>query len=174
MIGSRIRFRPRTARFETSRLIDSTPVSGALWVSRNGYLTTATDPRSSAPPPQFRHPANNLTFLRLLTLDWCPPTFGIHYGTAITACQILACNEDGYLSTSRDRNSHGRINVDLDSIMPYGLYYYHISSQKSEALSQYAVIFLAGNFRMHNSPRPGENELPDQTTGFKYSNTRKS
>jgi hypothetical protein len=64
---------------------------------------------------EFLHPANNLTFLTLPALDWCHPTFGIHYGTAITTCQILACNEDGYLSTSRDRHAHGRIDVDLDS-----------------------------------------------------------
>ena len=50
-------------------------------------------PHGPPSPPtwvQFRHPAHNLTFLRLPALDYCPPTFGVHYGTAITACLILA------------------------------------------------------------------------------------
>ena len=56
---------------------------------------------------QFLHPANNLIFLSLPALDYClgpPSTFGMHHGTALTACQILACNEDGYLSHSRERD----------------------------------------------------------------------
>jgi hypothetical protein len=48
----------------------------------------------------------------------------------------LACNEDGYLSTSRNRNADGRITIDLDSIIPSGNYYYHLNSTKSEALYQ--------------------------------------
>src|ERR1700733_15957324 len=71
-------------------------------------------PPSQSTWVQFWHPANNLTFLRLPALDCCPPTFGIHYGTTITACQILACNEKGYLSTSRDCHAHRHINDDLD------------------------------------------------------------
>jgi hypothetical protein len=71
---------------------------------------------------RFYHPANGRRFLTLPAYDCCPPNFGIHYGTAITACQILACNEDGYLSTSRNRNADGRITIDLDSIIPSGKY----------------------------------------------------
>ena len=119
---------------------------------------------------RFRHPANNLIFLRLPALDWCPPTFGIHYGTAITACQILACNENGYLSTSRDRHAHGRINVDLDSIIPPGIYYYHLSSQKSEALYPICCDFACWKFPHGKLPPAWENEFPNQTTGVWPSN----
>jgi len=48
--------------------------------------------------------------------------FGIHHEMALTACQILACNSPGYLSTSRDRNA-GRVNAALDSIIPSNKYY---------------------------------------------------
>ena len=82
----------------------------------------------------FYHPANDCFFLTLPAFDCCPPNFGIHYGTAITTCQILACNEDGYLSTSRNRNADGRINIDLDSIIPSEEYYYHLNFPRSEAL----------------------------------------
>ena len=95
---------------------------------------------------QFRHPANNLTFLRLPALDYCSPTFGIHYGAAITACQILACSEQGYLSTSRDRHASGRINVDLDSIISPGKYYYHLSSPGSKALYPICCDFSCWKF----------------------------
>lgn len=107
---------------------------------------------------QFRHPANNLTFLRLPTFDWRPPIFGIHYGTAITACQILACNEDGYLSTSRHRHARGRINVDLDSVIPPGTYYYHISSQKPEALYPICCDFPLWKFPHGQLPPAWRNE----------------
>jgi hypothetical protein len=114
---------------------------------------------------QFWHPANNLAFLRLPALDWCPPTFGIHHGTAITACQILACNEDGYLSTSRDRHAHGRIIVDLDSIIPPGLY-----SQKSEVLYPICCDFPCWKFPHGQLPPAWENELSNKTTGVWPSN----
>ena len=112
---------------------------------------------------KFRHPANDLYFLRLPAFDCCPPdNFGIHYGTAITACRILACNEDGYLSTSRDRHGHGRINVDLDSIIPRGTYYYHLSSQKSEALYPICCDFPCWQFPHRQFPPAWQTELPKE------------
>ena len=113
---------------------------------------------------QFWHPANNLAFLRLPTLDCCPPTFGIHYGTAITACQILACNEKGYLSTSRDGHAHGRINADLDSIISPGKYYYHLSSPKSEALYPICCDFSCWKFPHEKLPSAWKQELPEGMT----------
>ena len=113
---------------------------------------------------QFWHPANNLAFLRLPVFDCCPPTFGVHYGTAITACQILACNEKGYLSTSRDGHAHGRINADLDSIISPGKYYYHLSSPKSEALYPICCDFSCWKFPHEKLPSAWKQELPDGTT----------
>ena len=127
-------------------------------------------PSSQPTWARFRHPANNLVFLRLPALDWCPPAFGIHHGTAITACQILACNEDGYLSTSRDRQAHGRINVELDSIIPPGIYYYHLSSQKSEALYPICCDFHCWKFPHAKLPPGWENEPPNQMTDIWPSN----
>jgi hypothetical protein len=113
---------------------------------------------------QFWHPANNLAFLRLPALDCCPPTFGIRYGTAITACQMLACNEKGYLSTSRDGHAHGRINADLDSIISPGKYYYHLSSPKSEALYPICCDFYCWKFPHEKLPSAWKQELPEGTT----------
>jgi hypothetical protein len=110
---------------------------------------------------QFYHPANGLPFLTLPAYD-CSPNFGIHYGTAIAACQILACNKNGYLSTSRNRDATGRINVDLDSIIPSGKYYYHLISSKSNALYPICCDFSYWEFPHKNSPRPGRTSSPIQ------------
>lgn len=57
----------------------------------------------------------------------------IHHETALVACQILACNKLGYLSTSRDRNAEC-VNVALDSIIPPNKYYYHLNTLQPDAL----------------------------------------
>jgi hypothetical protein len=107
---------------------------------------------------EFRHPANNLGFLYLPAHDYCPPTFGVHYGTAITACQILACNKKGYLSTSRDRNNaDGRIKVDMDSIISGERYYYHLSSPGSESLYLICCDFSSWTFPHEDFPLAWKN-----------------
>lgn len=108
---------------------------------------------------QFRHPANDLTFLRLPALDYCVSTFkfGIHLGTAITACQILACNENGYLSHSRDPD-HGGINVDLESILMPGKYYFHLI--KPDPLYPICCDFSSWRFPHGELPAAWVNELP--------------
>ena len=114
----------------------ASPETAAKVVSRQRPKTQIAPrgPPSKATFVWFYHPANDCSFLTLPAFDCCPPNSGIHYGTAITACQILACNEDGYLSTSRNRNADGRINIDLDSIIPSEEYYYHLNFPRSEAL----------------------------------------
>jgi hypothetical protein len=120
---------------------------------------------------RFYHPANNLPFLRLPAYDCCPPNFGVHHGTAITACQILACNENGYLSTSRHRNAAGRITVDLDSIIPSGKYYYHLqNSSKPKALYPICRDFSCWEFPHKKLPLAWENKLPDPTSFNRPSN----
>jgi hypothetical protein len=102
---------------------------------------------------RFYHPANNRRFLTLPAYDCCPPNFGIHYGTAITACQILACNENGYLSTSRNRDADGRVTLELDCILPSGgKYYYHLNSPKSEALYPICYDFSLWEFPHESFP----------------------
>ena len=60
----------------------------------------------------FLHPANGLPLLDLPAYDYRPPKGGVHYGTAIAACEILVCNKPGYPSASRNRDGDGRLNVD--------------------------------------------------------------
>lgn len=113
----------------------------------------------------FHHPANNLIFLKLPALDYCSPNFGLHYGTAVTACQILACNEEGFLSSSRDHGDIcGRINVDPDSIILPGDYYYHLLSPKSEALYPLCRDFSRWTFPHGHLPPVWTSELVGRTT----------
>ena len=109
----------------------------------------------------FYHPTNDCPFLTLPAFDCCPPNSGIHYGTAITACQILACNENGYLSTSRNRNADGRVTIELDSIIPSGKYYYHLNSPKSEALYPICRDFSCWEFPHESFPSTWKYELPE-------------
>ena len=113
---------------------------------------------------QFYHPANNLPFLSLPAYDYCPPNFGIHYGTAVTACQILACNENGYLSTSIIRDADERINIDLDSIILPGTYYYHLNIPKSDALYPICRDFACWEFPHDNLPSAWEDNGPPDPT----------
>jgi hypothetical protein len=141
-------------------------------IRQRPQIHTAPDgPLSNPDRVQFWHPANNLAFLRLPAVDWCPgppSRFGIHYGTAITACQIVACNEEGFLSTSRDRQAlgHKLVNVDWDSIISPGIYFYHLSSQNSNVLYPICCDFPFWRFPHEKLPQAWKNDsdLPDQTT----------
>ena len=126
-------------------------------------------PHGPPSPPtwvQFRHPAHNLTFLRLPALDYCPPTFGVHYGTAITACLILACNEEGYLSTSRDRHADGRINVDLDSIISPGHITTTLAPRNPKRYTQCGFFLLEISARQ---PAPGLGERAPRSNDCRLS-----
>jgi hypothetical protein len=48
---------------------------------------------------------------------------GIHYGLVITACHIIANNQDGSLTASR---TGAPIDADLDDVLYAGDYYYHV------------------------------------------------
>ena len=149
----------------TSQVVSS-PETAAKVVLRQRHETQIAPhgPPSRPTFVQFYHPANNLRFLSLPAYDYCPPNFGIHYGTAITACQILACNENGYLSTSRNRNPDGRINMDLDSIIPSGAYYYHLNSPNSKALYPICRDFDCWKFPHENLPSAWEDKSPPDPT----------
>ena len=105
----------------------------------------------------FLHPANSLPFLDFPAYDYCPPNGGIHYGTAIAACEILACN---YLSASRNRNDNGRVNVDWDTIIPSGDYYYHLEMETPGPLYPICQDFSCWEFPHKNLPSSWEHNLP--------------
>ena len=82
---------------------------------------------------RFIHPANNISFLALAANDLSaagvngnPPTFGLHLGTALLACQIVAFNKSGFLSTSRNRNAP-HLPVLRDHLLLDKRYYFHLN-----------------------------------------------
>jgi hypothetical protein len=133
-----------------------------------------TDPHGPPSWPAFvclHHPANGLTFITLPAYDLFslfPLQFGIHHRTAVTACCILACNNPGYLSTSRDRDS-GRVNNDLEAIILAGKYYYHLDTPGRDALYPICRDFATWKFPHRAFPsswNPKESTLPSfQTIG---------
>ncbi|KAF5384113.1 hypothetical protein D9615_003225 [Tricholomella constricta] len=81
----------------------------------------------------FWHPGTNRPFLSLPAYDNSgePNDFGLHHGTALLACQVLACNEPGYLSTSRDPEDVAvRHDGGPDSLLREKIYYYFLSNSK--------------------------------------------
>jgi hypothetical protein len=85
-------------------------------------------------PPSFiriRHPGNNHTFLELPSFDPVEleqGQHGVHYGTALEACKILAYNKPGYFTTSIGRTS-GPVSGPVDLVMLPGVYYYHLATE---------------------------------------------
>lgn len=75
----------------------------------------------------FKHPAYPEEFGQnhLLTLfAWDSPRGGLHAGTALIVCALLACNSfDGYLTIDR---SGEKLNLRDDDILPLGEYYFHV------------------------------------------------
>ncbi|KIM40496.1 hypothetical protein M413DRAFT_412424 [Hebeloma cylindrosporum] len=117
-----------------------------------------------ADPPKrvfcFLHPTNDPPFLKLPAYDCCPPKGGIHYGTALVACEILTCNKSGYLSSSRNRDGDGRVNVDLDSVIPAGKYYYHLDMEPSDPLYPICQVFSCWKFPHNKLPSAWEHKHP--------------
>lgn len=147
------RFPPTCSTMEVS---GSQAVSSLTVVIRQRPVITIAP---SGPPPKrvyvsFLHPANGLPFLDLPAYDCCPqvPNGGIHYGTALSACEILACNEKGYLSIYSNRDGVGRINVDWDTIIPSGNYYYHLDTETSDLLYPICQDFSCWEFPHQRLP----------------------
>jgi len=108
----------------------------------------AVVPRFSTPnPPQiiFHHPAYRST--RLIDLpafdgnDACP---GLHHGTALLICGIVAGNQfDGWLSRTRDGK---RLKLGSDDLLPVGEYYFHVpcpgdtGTEEQQAPYRYPVV----------------------------------
>jgi hypothetical protein len=79
---------------------------------------------------RFIHPPNSVSFLAPAANDLSAvgvaPTFGLHLGTAILACQIVAFKKSGFLSTSRDRNAPHLPNIPRDHLLLDKQYYFHL------------------------------------------------
>ena len=74
----------------------------------------------------FWHPGTNELLLCLPS----PNVFGLHHGTALLACEVLAYNAHGYLSTSRDPEDHGSQHAGgRDSLLLERKYYYFVPSK---------------------------------------------
>lgn len=76
----------------------------------------------------FHHPGDkDVPFLALRAFDMLTDTviYGLHYGTAITACSIFACtcNKTGYLTEGTPDGN--RVDADWDAILQLPKYYFH-------------------------------------------------
>ncbi|KAI8947199.1 hypothetical protein F4801DRAFT_520271 [Xylaria longipes] len=83
---------------------------------------------------EFLHPGygypHNILFI-LPRLNYSPFCRGVHYGTALTACQIIANNAfDGYLAI--DREGRERVNPDpvlnFDFLLTKPYYWFFVDS----------------------------------------------
>lgn len=94
----------------------------------SGYLPSLPHAASIA----FRHPGyddqSNLLF-RLQAFDSADSlTWGLHHHTALTACSIIACNVEGFLSPTRLGSSTPPILPSLDSLLTSRVYYFYPST----------------------------------------------
>ncbi|KAI1288301.1 hypothetical protein F5Y03DRAFT_379872 [Xylaria venustula] len=95
------------------------PLSRPLAIHREGEI-------------EFRHPGYNppcdtLFMLPRLDRSSASSLKGVHYGTALTACQIIANNAfNGYLAT--DREGRERVDLNLDHLLTESQYWFFASS----------------------------------------------
>jgi hypothetical protein len=94
---------------------------------------------------KFIHPANNASFLSLAANDFVaagvggnPPTFGLHLGTALLACQIIAFNRTGFLSTSKDRRAP---HIATTVVLLDRRYYFHLDDDLPRYLDFSTWVF---------------------------------
>lgn len=81
-----------------------------------------------APMVSFLHPGTDNLLIRLPANDVSSPNaFGLHKGTALSACQVLAYNAPGFLSTSQDPAD--RHVGDRDTLLLKRKYYYVVASK---------------------------------------------
>lgn len=84
--------------------------------------------------PGYEPPHDLLFKLPRLDQEHASPTKGIHYGTALTACQIVANNAlNGYLAT--DRAGRHRVHGDADSVLTGTRYWFFTADTPAEATS---------------------------------------
>lgn len=123
---------------------------------------TETDPALSSPCPKllpsnpiahvtFRHPGypdlSNILF-RLPTFDGREPDddgtggWGVHHGTALWACSIIACNIDGFLHPTLLQlppDSSRPVETSLDALLTAKVYYFYPRAWTSPLDLEYPV-----------------------------------
>ncbi|KAI1121609.1 hypothetical protein F5Y10DRAFT_271892 [Nemania abortiva] len=87
------------------------------------------------------HPLHDILFI-LPRLDRSSMSLqqGVHYGTALTACQIIANNAfDGYLATDREGCERVDSNLDFDHLLTKSDYWFFVPST-SPNLNPYPIV----------------------------------
>ncbi|KAI0443015.1 hypothetical protein F4803DRAFT_517130 [Xylaria telfairii] len=93
---------------------------------------------------QFHHPKysppHDILFI-LPRLDRSSTSLqGVHYGTALTACQIVANNAfDGYLATDREGRERVDCNLDFDHLLTQSDYWFFVASTPQN-LNPYPIV----------------------------------
>ncbi|KAI1194284.1 hypothetical protein F5X97DRAFT_311621 [Nemania serpens] len=106
------------------------------------------------------------------------PLQGVHYGTALTACQIIANNAfDGYLATDREGCKRVDFDLDYDDLLTGSDYWFFVPSVPSN-LNPYPIVpsfrdWAFPHQRISRWPRPNHTANPDdhrciitRTAGF--------
>lgn len=97
------------------RLPPPSPVSDDQFPTANNHIII------------FKHPAYPDEYEQNILLQlyaWDSPNGGLHAGTALLACTLIACNAwNGYLTIERDGL---RLNLQEDDVLPAGEYYFHV------------------------------------------------
>ena len=122
----------------------------------------------------FYHPINKGLILTLPKNNVLPSTesdFGVHHETALTACQIIACNKPGFLSTSTNRNDvKDQTSPKRHPFLTSARYYYHLHVQPDDTNYCICVDFALWSFPHHNLPPSWVRETPLEDAGFERSN----
>ena len=121
---------------------------------------------------EFKHPANNEAFLFLPANNVQqapanePRTFGVHYLTALTACQILT-SETGFLSLSIDRENAERVvSMDPDGFLTANRYYYHLNNPQTDPLYPTCLDFSSWSFPHGQLPKAWDRTVPLDDDGI--------
>ncbi|KAH0562857.1 hypothetical protein GP486_002530 [Trichoglossum hirsutum] len=84
---------------------------------------------------KFKHPGYPEKFGQNILLQlyaWDSPNGGLHAGTALLACAIIACNAwDGYLTVERDGP---KLELQYDDVLPIQGYYFHVPRPEVESI----------------------------------------
>jgi hypothetical protein len=112
----------------------------------------------------FYHPTNKQIFLSLPKNNVLPANseiFGVHHETALTACQIIACNEPGFLSTSTNRSDiNAQTSPECHRFLTSNKYYYHLVTQPGDPNYCICVDFAVWSFPMIICHCRGLEQLP--------------
>ena len=136
-------------------------------------MSTSTPGRPPVPGNpihvSFYHPINQKMFLSLPKNNILPSTqsdFGVHHETALTACQIIACNEPGFFSTSRNRSVvSARISPEHHPFLTSTKYYYHLLTQPDVTNYPICVDFAFWSFPHDRLPQSWARADPIEDAG---------